>query len=103
MKLDKYQIVTALDDSTCEKCGSLDQQVFLESERQEGVNSPPFHHGCRCTTVPYFADMDDWGATRAARNFEGKHQEVPGNITYKQWKKEYYNQPVQTDNIKYRR
>lgn len=54
---------------------------------EAGINSPPFHPYCRCTTCPYFDDMEGY---RASRNDEGKTvYEVPANMIYEEWKKAF--------------
>ena len=54
--IEKYQILTAIDDRTCEECKKLDGKIFKVSEAKSGINVPPFHPGCRCTTIAYFED-----------------------------------------------
>ena len=48
--IEKYRILSALDGKVCTKqhgnkksCGELDGEVFLVSERKEGINYPTFH------------------------------------------------------------
>ncbi|MEG1085211.1 MAG: hypothetical protein RSD88_02695 [Anaerovoracaceae bacterium] len=55
----------------------------------EGVTAPPFHPRCRTTTMP--AVDDEWmeGATRIARDADGKTYSVPADMKYPEWKKEY--------------
>lgn len=54
---------------------------------EAGINSPPFHPYCRCTTCPYFDDME---GDRASRNDEGKTvYEVPANMKYEEWHKTF--------------
>ena len=90
----KYRVIAALDELTCDKCGGMDQMLIPENERVAGVTAPPFHPRCRCTTIPGFEDMDDWGANRAARNIAGNYIEVPANSTFEQWKKEHSRAPA---------
>lgn len=84
-----YEFVATLDEKTCEICGGLDGKVAPMSAFVAGSTAPPLHAHCRCTTVPYFADMDDWGAQRLARNENGEWYEVPGEMTYNDWVKEF--------------
>lgn len=92
----KYQVLATLDLETCPYCQKMDLRVFPLNEYNVGSTAPPFHDGCRCCTVPYIdeeelAEIEDdepypWG-TRAARDPEtGKTVQVPGNMTYKEWK-----------------
>jgi SPP1 gp7 family putative phage head morphogenesis protein len=81
------RIVAAIDDRTTEQCRSLDG---TEWPIDEGPR-PPFHIGCRTTTVPAldarFAMLDD-GATRAVRDPEtGRVEKAPAEQTYYQWLK----------------
>lgn len=80
----KYSIIGTLDKITCSKCGELDGKSFLVSEAKVGVNFPPFHYGCRCTTRMY--TQRDKNSQRRARNPKtGKGYLVPGNMTYTDW------------------
>ncbi len=86
----KYEILATLDNKTCDICGELDGKIFLVEDAIIGLNFPPFHQGCRCTTVPHYDDTPTEGLTRAARDPEtGKTYEVPADITYSEWKKKY--------------
>lgn len=82
-----YQILSALDLSTCDICGSLDGKIFKNKDAKVGINYPPFHQGCRCTVVPYFDDEFDDGGTRIARNPITGKSEYVSNMNYTQWKK----------------
>lgn len=85
--VEKYQILATLDNKTCGVCGELDGNVYEVGKEIAGVNMQPFHPLCRCTDVPYYDDTDLTEMTRAARDPEtGKAYEVPGNMTYNEWK-----------------
>lgn len=80
----KYSIIGTLDKITCSRCGELDGKSFLVSEAKVGVNFPPFHYGCRCTTRMY--TKRDKNSERRARDPKtGKGCLVPGNMTYTDW------------------
>lgn len=82
-----YEVVGTLDKRTCDLCGSFDGNKFPVTEMEVGVNAPPFHPRCRCTTCPYDEDSDVFGVgTRAARDENGKTVTVPGDITFDEWK-----------------
>ena len=81
----EIEIVVALDEHTCEVCGEMDGKHF-PLDRAEGL-TPSFHPNCRCTTVPYFDDEFTQGEERAAKDENGKTYYVPGDMTYKEWKK----------------
>ena len=90
--VEKYQILATLDKETCEFCGSMDGKTFSVSNAVIGKNVPPFHSKCRCTTVPYYDDTDLADMPRIARDPEtGKTYDVPGNMTYNEWKKTVWN------------
>ena len=84
----EYQFDASLDLKTCPTCGAMDGKIFRVSERETGVNYPPLHPRCRCTTVPVTEfDMD---GPRAARNpVTGKTELVEQGLTYAEWNKKY--------------
>ena len=96
LDVEEYEIVATLDSHTSEICQDMDGKVFKMSERQIGVNAPPFHVNCRTTTVPYFNDEWSKNTERAARNEDGDTYYVPDDMTYEEWKKEF----VKDDSIK---
>lgn len=88
--VEKYEILATLDSKTCNVCGELDNKVYEVGKEVTGVNMPPFHPLCRCTTVPHYDDTPTEGLTRVARDSEtGKNYEVPTDMSWKEWKKEY--------------
>ena len=89
--VEKYQILATLDNRTCDICGELDGQVYWVKKAKIGVNYPPFHQNCRCTTIPYYDDIDLTDQTRVARDpATGTTYEVPAEMTYKEWKKQFW-------------
>lgn len=84
----EYQFDASLDLKTCPTCGAMDGKTFRASERETGVNYPPLHPRCRCTTVPVTEfDLD---GKRAARNpVTGKTEYVEQGMTYSEWHKKY--------------
>ncbi|MBQ6018906.1 MAG: minor capsid protein [Clostridia bacterium] len=86
LDVEEFEYVCTLDEVTCPVCGAMDGKHFPMSKYEIGVNVPPMHPNCRCATAPYFDDMDDWGAERAARDENGKTVSVPAEMTYEQWK-----------------
>lgn len=87
--VDEIEFVSALDGRTCDICGAMDGKHFKTSEGVEGINLPPLHPNCRCTTVPYFNDEFTQGEMRAARDESGKTYYVPADMNYEEWKKEH--------------
>lgn len=83
LDVEQVEIVATLDGLTCSECGSKDGEHFPVKIMDAGINVPPFHPYCRCTTCPYF---DDMGGYRASRNGDGKTvYEVPANMKYSEW------------------
>ena len=93
-----FSVCATLDKDTCGDCGDREGEKIPMSMCEDGVTSPPFHPNCRCTKLP----IDDFGytpRTRIARDENGKSYEVPGNMTYRQWKEEYVdNNLTKNDN-----
>lgn len=83
-----YRFEAALDLKTCSVCGALDQREFPLAEHETGINYPPLHPRCRCTTVPVTEFRI--GSKRAARNpTTGKTEYVEKKLTYEEWRKKY--------------
>ena len=99
LDVEEYEIVATLDSHTSEICQDMDGKVFKMSERQIGVNAPPFHVNCRTTTAPHFDDWEELGIDRerVARNDKGDKYFVNGNMTYKEWEKQYVNKDADGD------
>lgn len=55
---EQYRISTVGDGKVCPICRGISDKVFKISERQPGVNFPPFHPWCRCS---FEIVVDDWG------------------------------------------
>lgn len=87
--VEEIEFSAALDERTCPECGDMDGKHFPTKDGQIGLNMPPLHPHCRCTTIPYFDDEFTAGTERAARNEAGETYYVPSDMTYKQWKEKY--------------
>lgn len=85
--LKKYQWLATLDSKTCEECQPLDGKIFDVGKGITGETLTPKHCFCRCTTVPYYDDMDV--DKRIAKDPDGKVYSVDANMTYEDWHKEY--------------
>lgn len=86
LNVERFEIVSTLDNKTSEICQNLDGEVFDMKDYEVGVTAPPFHAWCRTTTVPYF---DDNFGERAARGADGKTYYVPSDMKYKDWKNKF--------------
>lgn len=86
--VNEYTFDASLDLKTCPICGAMDGMTFKVSERETGVNYPPVHPRCRCTTVPETEFKISSG--RTARNpVTGKTEYVDQGMTYSEWHKKY--------------
>ena len=76
----QYQILAALDERTCDICGEVyNGEIFNYDDAETGLNFPPFHPNCRCTTIAYFPkDEIDEMSDEELDNI--------GFITYDEWK-----------------
>ena len=81
--IDQYEYLATLDQRTDDLCGELDGKVFKVGDKQVGVNFPPMHPNCRCTTVAHFPD--DY-TERIAKDEKGKYFYVDPKTTFKDWK-----------------
>lgn len=85
--IEKYRFLATLDEQTCPICGKLDGQTFCIKDKKIGVNCPPMHKGCRCTTVAAFDNY--LPLARAARNPITRRSEMIPYVTYSEWIKQY--------------
>lgn len=85
LEVEQYEFLGTLDSLTCSHCGGLDGKHYPVGEEKAGVNYPPLHPSCRCTTVPYFPEDEDDPGTRIARDADGKNYHVPADMTYQEW------------------
>lgn len=85
---DRYQYVATLDSRTDEECGALDRQVFYVKDKRVGVNCPPMHPFCRCTTKIYIDKKERNDLKRRARNPKtGKNEIISADVSYNEWAK----------------
>lgn len=88
--VDEIQFIATLDAHTCPICGGMDNQVFSRKEAMTGVNYPPLHPQCRCTTIAYFEpdeidEMFEESERIAREDGVGEWFEVPASMSYAQW------------------
>ena len=94
LDVEEYEILGTLDGATCATCGGLDGKHYPLKDAVIGINSPPFHPRCRCTTIPYFNDEFTQGKERAYRGEDGKTHYTKAK-TYDEWKKEFVKEKGQ--------
>lgn len=95
----EFEISAAFDSTTCSDCGENDGKHYSIDDFKIGITAPPFHPNCRCTTLPYYNDMDDL-VVHAARNKDGESYEIEENITFKEWKDKYVDSNDKSNNKK---
>lgn len=77
---EEYEFMASLSERTCEVCGGMDGKRFKLTDKQLGVNFPPLHPNCRCTTIAF--DPDD--------DIEGfKERLEHGELNYDKWYEKY--------------
>lgn len=47
----KYEFIPERDRKTCPKCRAMDGRVYDVADMEPGVNAPPMHPRCRCSTA----------------------------------------------------
>ena len=92
--VEEYEILGTLDGATCATCGGLDGKHYPFKDAVIGINSPPFHPRCRCTTIPYFNDEFTQGEERAYRGEDGKTHYTKAK-TYEEWKRKFVKEKGQ--------
>ncbi len=73
----EYEYMAAVNERTCDTCGGLDGRRFKVSDAEPGVNYPPIHPNCRCTTVEY--DPEE------ALDWLNSGEPMPKRTTYQEW------------------
>ena len=94
LDVEEYEILGTLDGVTCATCGGLDGKHYPLKDAVIGINSPPFHPRCRCTTIPYFNDEFTQGEERAYRGEDGKTHYTKAK-TYEEWKRKFVKEKGQ--------
>jgi len=77
--ISQYKILTTLDSRRCDDCGEFEGKIVDIDKAIEGIDLPPFHPNCRCTTIPYFPpdEIDEMSDEELSQI---------GFITYDDWK-----------------
>lgn len=83
-KIEKYEYLATLESHTCAICGHLDGEIISVKDRKPGVNYPLIHARCRCTTMPWMADLPDIGERWARDPETGKGTRID-NVKYPDW------------------
>ena len=87
--IEEYVLVATLDSRTSLYCIDIDGKHFPYDKIEVGVNYPPFHPNCRCTTRGYLGEETEKMLMRRARDPETGENEVIPNMSYKEWYNRY--------------
>jgi SPP1 gp7 family putative phage head morphogenesis protein len=81
--IETYRYKASLDNRTCKFCAPLDGQILPVGDAEVGVNYPPIHPNCRCTTGA--ADDYTGEGQRIGKDANGKNTLLPADMTYSEW------------------
>jgi SPP1 gp7 family putative phage head morphogenesis protein len=87
LDIDRYMYVATYAENTCEVCQKNNNKVYEQNKAKAGVNLPPMHPNCRCTTIAYFDE--GMPTVRTAKDKDGKNIQIPADMTYNEWKDKY--------------
>lgn len=90
MDVQEYTYLATLESHTCEVCRKLDGTHYKTADRKPGVNYPPIHAYCRCTTVPYEPALESLPSRRWAKDPDTGKREMIDNTSFEDWKKNGY-------------
>ena len=77
---EEYEFMASLGERTCEVCGGMDGKRIKLTDKQFGVNFPPLHPNCRCTTIAFDPDDD-------LSDFKDRLEN--GELNYDKWYAKY--------------
>ena len=63
----EYEFIPERDGRTCPKCRAMDGKIYPVKDMQPGVNAPPMHPRCRCSTAAV-----SWGPDKKPEGLPGK-------------------------------
>lgn len=64
---EEYEFIPERDQRTCPKCRAMDGKIYPVKDMQPGVNAPPMHPRCRCSTAAV-----SWGPGKKPEGLPGK-------------------------------
>lgn len=97
----RFKLVATFDERTCPVCGARDGIPVPISEKKAGVNYPPLHPNCRCTTVAVLSKevMDRMPKMTFIDRATGESHQVGMDLTYREWYVRFG--PGRTDGVEY--
>lgn len=63
---DEYEFIPERDGRTCPKCKAMDGKIYKTADMKPGVNAPPMHPRCRCSTAAV-----SWGPEKQPERLPG--------------------------------
>jgi len=87
----EYIVLGTLDGSTCDMCGNMDLKAFPVDKAVIGKNFPPFHNGCRCTTITSSSIKIPNGKRSARDPITNRIIYVPDTMSYSEYKDRFLN------------
>lgn len=97
----QFYLVATFDERTCPVCGARDRVKVPIDQIKRGINYPPLHPNCRCTTLPVVTkEVEAMRAPRTVfdRTTRERHT-VPQNYSFREWYVQYG--PGRTDGKPY--
>ena len=87
--IERYEFACLFDERTCPECGRLDGQRFDMADRTPGVNYPPIHPNCRCSTHMVMDDdtRDKLYSRMEIRLHDGSVRYIDARQSYDDWAK----------------
>lgn len=84
--IDEFEDIVSLDSRTCPDCAYFDGKHYPVNKAIEGVNHPPWHPFCRCTTAPYIPELANLSSDRMSRDPVTDDSMPTTAQTYDEWK-----------------
>lgn len=85
----KYYKYETLDNKACEVCRHMNGRRYKIENLSVGVNAPPLHPNCRCSTIPWGTGWYKWNRNniisedmRDAEKLIGKHTDIERSIIF---------------------
>ncbi|MBQ7979656.1 MAG: minor capsid protein [Candidatus Methanomethylophilaceae archaeon] len=83
----QYESRSMFNERTCIECGRLDGKMFNMADKQPGINFPPIHPNCRCTTAAALSkEAKERLRETAIKN--GHKLPLRDQMTFEEWKKQ---------------
>lgn len=86
----KYYKYATVDSNACAECKHMNGRRYKVENLEAGVNAPPLHPNCRCSTIPWGTGWYKWNKgnnkvsedMRATERLIGKRKDVEQSVVY---------------------